>query len=164
MSLATDFWNKVNDKQAAKNLPYKSLLQSLQAIHPGSVLLLRNPSEEPWLGHLMNRGQLFSRYKLKYFRGTYKRCHQNASCIWIMKQGMIGTGFAYNAPSPGSPGVWYRHSWGLDRSTKTPRVIETTYRFTDYYGVSLDHEECKCFVLQNILPMLDTVMKKVNGI
>jgi hypothetical protein len=164
MSLAIDFWNKINNEQAAKNLQYKSLLQSLQAIHPSSVLLLRNPSEEPWLGHLTNRGQLFSRYKLKYFQGTYKRCHQNASCIWIMQQGMIGTGFAYNAPSRVSPGVWHRHSWGLDRSTKTPRVIETTYRFNDYYGVSLDNEECKCFVLQNILPMLNTVIKKVNWI
>jgi hypothetical protein len=81
-----------------------------------------------------------------------------------MQQGMIGTGFAYNAPSRVSPGVWHRHSWGLDRSTKTPRVIETTYRFNDYYGVSLDNEECKCFVLQNILPMLNTVIKKVNWI
>jgi len=164
MSLAIDFWNKINNEQAAKNLQYKSLLQSLQAIHPSSVLLLRSPSEEPWLGHLTKRGQLFSRYKLKYFPGTYKRCHQNASCIWIMQQGMIGTGFAYNAPSRVSPGVWHRHSWGLDRSTKTPRVIETTYRFNDYYGVSLDNEECKCFVLQNILPMLNTVIKKVNWI
>jgi hypothetical protein len=164
MSLAIDFWNKINNEQAAKNLQYKSLLQSLQAIHPSSVLLLRSPSEEPWLGHLTKRGQLFSRYKLKYFHGTYKRCHQNASCIWIMQQGMIGTGFAYNAPSRVSPGVWHRHSWGLDRSTKTPRVIETTYRFNDYYGVSLDNEECKCFVLQNILPMLNTVIKKVNWI
>jgi hypothetical protein len=164
MSLAIDFWNKINNEQAAKNLQYKSLLQSLQAIHPSSVLLLRSPAEEPWLGHLTKRGQLFSRYKLKYFPGTYKRCHQNASCIWIMQQGMIGTGFAYNAPSRVSPGVWHRHSWGLDRSTKTPRVIETTYRFNDYYGVSLDNEECKCFVLQNILPMLNTVIKKVNWI
>ncbi len=163
MSLTIDFWNKVNQNQAAKNQQYKSLLQTLQAIHPGSVLLLRTPSDEPWLGHLIDRGQLFSRYRLKNFRGSHKRCHQNASCIWIMQKGLIGTGFGYTAPSPSLPGAWYRHSWGLDYSTKMPRVIETTHKFNDYYGVELDNEECKCFVLQNVLPMVKTVIEKIRG-
>lgn len=92
MSLPIDFWNKVNQQEAAKNRQYKSLLQSLQAIHPGSVLLLRSPSDEPWLGQLLDRGQLFSKNQLKSFRGTRKRCDQNASCLWIMEQGSIATG------------------------------------------------------------------------
>ena len=132
MSSHIDFWNKVNHKQAAKSPYYKTLLQSLQAIRPGSVLLLRTPSDEPWLGQLIKRGQLFSRDKLKSFRGSHKRCHQNASCIWIMEQGLIGTGFAYTEYSSALPGAWYKHSWGLDYSTKTPRVIETTHKFKDY--------------------------------
>jgi len=164
MSLRIDFWNKLNNKQAAKNQHYKSLLQLLQVIRPGSLLLLRTPTDAPWFGQLIKRGQRFSTAKLRSFRGSRKRCHQNASCIWIMEQGLIATGFAYNGPSTLSPGAWHQHSWGLDYSTKTPRVIETTHKFEDYYGVKLDNEECKCFVLQNILPMLNTVMKKVNGI
>jgi len=80
-----------------------------------------------------------------------------------MEQGSIGTGFAYIAPSRLSPGAWYQHSWGLDYSTKTPRVIETTHKFKDYYGVELDNEECKCFVLQNVFPMLKTVIEKINA-
>jgi hypothetical protein len=161
MSLRIDFWNELNNKQAAKNQQYKSLFQSLQAIHPGSVLLLRAPSDEPWLGQLIKRGQLFSRKNIKSFRGSRKRCHQNASCIWIMDQGLIGTGFGYTRTSPQYPGAWYRHSWGLDYSTKMPRVIETTHKFKDYYGVELDDDECKCFVLQNVLPMLNTLIEKI---
>ena len=161
MPLGIDFWKKVNNKQAAKNTQYKSLVQSLQTIHPGSVLLLRAPSDEPWLGQLISRGQLFSTDRVKSFRGSHKRCHQNASCIWIMEQGLIDTGFGYTAPSPLHPGAWYRHSWGLDYSTKMPRVIETTHKFKDYYGVELDSEECKCFVLQNVLPMVKTVIGKI---
>ena len=69
MSLPIAFWNKVNQQQAAKNRQYKSLLQSLQAIRPGSVLLLRSPSDEPWLGQLIKRGQLFSKNRIKIFRG-----------------------------------------------------------------------------------------------
>jgi len=163
MSLPIDFWNKVNQQQAAKNRQYKSLLHSLQAIHPSSVLLLRSPSDEPWLGQLLDRGQLFSKNQLKSFRGTRKRCHQNASCLWIMEQGSIATGFAYNASSPGSTGAWYRHSWGLDYSTETSRVIETTHKFKDYYGVKLDNEECKCFVLQNVLPIVKTVIEEIHA-
>ncbi len=163
MSSHIDFWNKLNNKQAAKSQHYKSLFQSLRAIRPGSLLLLRRPSDEPWLGQLINRGQRFSRDKLKSFRGSQKRCHQNASCIWIMEQGLIGTGFAYTGPSSLSPGVWHQHSWGLDYSRKTPRVIETTYKFDDYYGVKLENEECKCFVLQNVLPMVKTVILKISA-
>jgi hypothetical protein len=80
-----------------------------------------------------------------------------------MEQGLIATGFAYAAPSLSFPGAWYQHSWGLDYSTKTPRVIETTHKFEDYYGVELDKEECKCFVLQNVLPMLKTVIDKISA-
>src|SRR6266850_2504150 len=163
MSSHIDFWSKLNQKQAAKNLHYNTLLQSLQAIRPGSVLLLRTPSDEPWLGQLIKRGQLFSKDKLKNFRGSHKRCHQNASCIWIMEQGSIGTGFAYTEYSSVLPGAWYQHSWGLDYSKKTPRVIETTHKFKDYYGVELDNEECKCFVFQNVLPMVKTVIEKINA-
>src|SRR5580765_7968941 len=163
MSSHIDFWNKVNNKQAAKSQHCKSLFQSLQAIRPGSVLLLVTPSDEPWLGQLIKRGQLFSRDKLKSFRGSHKRCHQNATCIWIMGQGSIGTGFAYTEYSSVLPGAWYQHSWGLDYSTTTPRVIETTHKFKDYYGVELDSEECKCFVLQNVLPMVKTVIEKINA-
>jgi hypothetical protein len=163
MSSHIDFWNKVNNKQAAKSQHYKSLFQSLQAIRPGSVLLLRTPSDEPWLGQLIKRGQLFSRDKLKSFRGSHKRCHQNASCIWIMEQGLIGTGFAYTEYSSVLPGAWYQHSCGLDYSTKTQRVIETTHKFKDYYGVELDNEECKCFLLQNVLPMVKTVIEQINA-
>jgi len=163
MSLRIDFWNKLNNKQAAKSRQYRSLFKALRAIHPGSVLLLRAPSDEPWLGQLIKRGQLFSRDKVKSFRGSRKRCHRNASCIWIMEQGLIGTGFSYTAPSRLSPGAWHQHSWGLDYSTKTPRVIETTHKFKDYYGVGLDNEECKCFVLQNVLPMVKTVIEKINA-
>ena len=163
MSLRIDFWNKLNNKQAAKNQNYKSLLQLLQVIRPGSLLLLRTPTDEPWFGQLIKRGQRFSTAKLRSFRGSRKRCHQNASCIWIMEQGLIGTGFAYTGPSTLSPGAWHQHSWGLDYSTKTPRVIETTHKFEDYYGVKLDNEECKCFVLQNVLPMVKTVIKKINA-
>ena len=162
MSSHIDFWNKLNQKQAAKSPYYKTLFQSLQAIRPGSVLLLRTPSDEPWLGQLIKRGQLFSRDKLKSFRGSHKRCHQNASVIWIMEQGLIGTGFAYTEYSSVLPGAWYQHSWGLDYSRKTPRVIETTHKFKDYYGVELDNKECKCFVLQNVLPMVKTVIEKIN--
>ena len=79
-----------------------------------------------------------------------------------MQKGLIGTGFGYTAPSPSLPGAWYRHSWGLDYSTKMPRVIETTHKFNDYYGVELDNEECKCFVLQNVLPMVKTVIEKIH--
>ena len=164
MSLPFDFWKKVNQNQAAKNRQYKRLLQSLQAIQPGSVLLLRNPSDEPWLGQLLNRGELFSKARLKSFRGSRKRCHQNASCIWIMEQGLIATGFAYNTVSPGSTGAWYRHSWGLDYSSEIPRIIETTYKFKNYYGVKLDDEECKCFVLQNVLPMVEALIDKINAV
>lgn len=163
MSLRINFWNKVNAKQAAKDVQYRTLLKSLQAIRPGSVLLLRNSSDEPWLGQLIKRGQLFSKNRIKIFRGSRKRCHQNASCIWIMEQGLIATGFAYNTPSPGSTGAWYRHSWGLDCSREIPRIIETTYEFKNYYGVKLHNEECQCFVLQNVLPMVETVIEKINA-
>lgn len=156
------FWNNVNQKQAARHRQYSRLLQRLQAIHPGSVVVLRTPSDEPWLAHLIERGQLFSRDKLKNFRGSRNRCHQNASCIWIMEQGMIATGFAYKASSRLFPGAWYRHSWGLKGSTRSPRVVETTHEFDDYFGVKLDHEECKCFVLQNVLPMVETVLNKIG--
>ena len=44
-----------------------------------------------------------------------------------------------------------------------PRVIETTHKFKDYYGVELDNEECKCFLLQNVLPMVKTVIEKINA-
>jgi len=164
MSSPFDFWKKNNQKQAAQSRQYKSLLQSLQAIHPGSVLLLGNPSDEPWLGQLIKRGQLFSKNGIKSFRGSRKKCHQNASCIWIMEQGLIATGFAYNTPSPGSSGAWYRHSWGLDYSGEKPSIIETTYKFKNYYGVRLDNEECKCFVLQNVLPMVEPLIEKINAV
>ena len=39
MSLRIDFWNKLNNKQAAKNQNYKSLLQLLQVIRPGSLVV-----------------------------------------------------------------------------------------------------------------------------
>lgn len=65
----------------------------------------RHRSDEPWLGQLIKRGQLFSRDKLKSFRGSHKRCHQNASGIWIMEQGLIGTGFAYTEYSRLLPGA-----------------------------------------------------------
>jgi hypothetical protein len=162
-ALAVDYWKKLNDHQAAKSPQYKGLLQALQAIHPGSLLLLRSPSDESWLGQLAKRGQLFSKSRIKAFRGAPNQCHQNASCVWIMEQGLIGTGFAYVAPSSRSPGWWHQHSWGLNYSTKTPLVIETTHEFEDYYGVELDNEECKCFVLQNVLPMLATVIDKVRA-
>jgi hypothetical protein len=29
--------------------------------------------------------------------------------------------------------------------------------------VGLDNEECKCFVLQNVLPMVKTVIEKINA-
>jgi len=64
MSLRIDFWNKLNNKQAANNQHYKSLLQLLQVIRPGSLLLLRTPTDEPWLGQLIKRGQRFSRDKV----------------------------------------------------------------------------------------------------
>ena len=163
MALPIDFWSKLNDKQAAKSREYKRLLQSLQAIRPDSVLLLRSPSDEAWLGQLVKRGQRFSKGHAKSFRGRRNRCHQNASCIWIMEQGLIGTGFAYTVPSPPSPGAWHRHSWGLDYSREKLRVIETTQEFDAYFGVKLDNEECKCFVLQNVLPMLKTVIEKVSA-
>ena len=81
---------------------------------------------------------------------------KSTSELRLMEQGLIGTGFAYTEYSSVSPGAWYQHSWGLDYSTKTPRVIETTHKFKDYYGVELDNEECKCFVLQNVLPMTES--------
>jgi hypothetical protein len=164
MSLQIESWSRLNKRHAARNPLYKSLLQSLQTIRSGSVLRLRTPSAEPWLGQLIKRGQNFSRYKLKVFPGSRKRCHQNASCIWIMDQGVIATGFAYAAASSHSPGSWHRHSWGLDCATSTPRIIETTHKFENYYGVILDNEECKCFVLQNVLPMAKTVIEKINAI
>src|SRR5258707_4077034 len=80
-----------------------------------------------------------------------------------MEQGLIGTGFAYSGPATLSADAWHQHSWGLDYSTKPPGVIETTHKFEDYYGVKLDNEECKCFVLQNVLPMVKTVIKKINA-
>lgn len=76
---------------------------------------------------------------------------------------VIGTGFAYTEYSSVLPGAWYQHSWGLDYSTKRPRVIETTHKFTDYYGVELNNEEGKCFVLQNVLPMVKTVIERINA-
>ena len=41
-------------------------------------------------------------------------------------------------------------------------MVETTHEFDDYFGVKLDHEECKCFVLQNVLPMVETVLNKIG--
>jgi hypothetical protein len=41
-------------------------------------------------------------------------------------------------------------------------VVETTHEFDDYFGIKLDHEECKCFVLQNVLPMVETVLNKIG--
>jgi len=79
-------------------------------------------------------------------------------------QVLIATGFAYNTPSPGSSGAWYRRSWGLDYSGEKPSIIETTYKFKNYYGVRLDNEECKCFVLQNVLPMVEPLIEKINAV
>jgi len=69
MSLRIDFWNKLN-KQAEKNRQYKSLFKALRAIHPGSVLLLRAPSDEPWLGQLIKRGQLSPGIRLNASAGV----------------------------------------------------------------------------------------------
>jgi hypothetical protein len=82
MALPVDFWNKLNNKQAAQSRECKRLLQSLQAIRPDSVSLLRSPSDESWLGQLVKRGQRFSKDRVKSFSGGRNRCHQNASCIW----------------------------------------------------------------------------------
>jgi hypothetical protein len=68
MSLRINFWNKVNAKQGAKDVQYRTVLQSLQAIHPDSVLLLRNSSDEPWLGQLIKRGRFSPKTALKFSR------------------------------------------------------------------------------------------------
>src|SRR5258706_13558204 len=100
MSLPIDHWNNLNKQQAVKSREYKRLLESLQAIRPGSVLQLDGPSDQQWLSQLLERGQRFSRTKVEHFLGSRNLCHQNASAIWIMEQGIIGTGFAYSASSP----------------------------------------------------------------
>jgi len=53
---------------------------------------------------------------------------------------------------------------GLDYSGEKPNIIETTYKFKNYYGVRLDNEECKCFVLQNVLPMVEPLIEKINAV
>jgi len=154
-----DHWNKINKEQAAKSDEYKRLLQSLRAIRPDSVLILAATTHQPWLDQLIKRGQLFSRYRIKHFPGSRNRCHHNVCALWIMEQSVICTGFAYDVPHPPWPGAWYSHSWGLDCSKKTPRVIETTgCRFKDYYGVQLDDEDCQHFAIRVVVPMVETIL------
>jgi hypothetical protein len=43
--------------------------------------------------------------------------------------------------------AWFRHSWVYD--TKEDRIIETTTKFTDYYGVELAGKPLNNFLIKH---------------
>jgi len=148
MTQRSDYSEKLNSEQAGKDPRYRALLETLQGIHPGSVLLLPAADDEE-IDLLLNRGKLFSHKKIRIFPGSRWRCHENAACLWIMEQASIATGFAYQNSGEGG---WFWHPWGID---STDKIIETTHKFQDYWGVELNRAESQKFALDHISPMFE---------
>jgi len=148
MTQRSDYWEKLNSEQAGKDPRYKALLETLQGIHPTSVLLLPSADYSD-LDLLLKRGKLFRAKKIRIFPGSRWGCHKNAACLWIMEQASIATGFAYQIS--GNSGGWFPHSWGIDGTT----IIETTQKCNSYWGLELNHAESQTFALDQIVPMFE---------
>lgn len=121
--------------------PTETLKEKLLSIDGNDVKLGLDSEEE--LQRMVKDGTLFGK-KIIRIKGERGRCHKNVADRYRRigrDKFRIASGYAL------SDGVWYQHSWGLDRDEN---VIETTgNEYDEYYGYILNEEESDDFCFDN---------------
>lgn len=96
---------------------------------------------EPHLKKILDHGQLF-KHRVKRHWMIPGQCHRNAAKLWgkDVSGTTIVTGYARYGE------FWQQHSWVL----KGDRLVETTFRVDDYFGVALDEFTALKFWAENL--------------
>lgn len=117
---------------------WEALQQKLLAIG-GKRLIWRG--REPHLKSLLAHGQL-CKQRVKRHWMIPGQCHRNAAKLWgkDVSGTTIVTGYARWGD------FWQQHSWVL----KGDRLIETTFRVDDYFGMALDEFTALKFWFENL--------------
>lgn len=119
-------------------------LQQKILAHGGSRVLWRGG--EPHLKDLLAHGQLFKQ-RVKRHWMIPGQCHRNAAKLWgkDVSGTTIVTGYARYGE------FWQQHSWAL----KADRIVETTFRVDDYFGMALDEPAALRFWFANLAAHAD---------
>lgn len=130
------FLQKRTDQMLEKRPYLKPLLKRLLSLG-GEAVVLWNDNNGPYgVAHLIEQGSLFNKQGLEVIKGEPSRCHENVFALWANKPDdyLIVTGYGLS-----DDGIWRPHSWCVDR--KTGKIIETTERREEYFGVEFSEHE-----------------------
>lgn len=118
---------------------WSQFTKKLLAIDGQEVIWLER---EPHLIHLLSNGQLCEQ-AVRIQRGRRNACHYNAARLWAkdVTNTQLVTGYGFRR----ADGLWRQHSWIV----KGDKLIETTVRFDNYYGVVLKPLEALEFWVTN---------------
>jgi hypothetical protein len=99
-----------------------------------------SPQPCPFISVIAGRGQLMD-LPITVRRIQASCCHYNVASLWDQRKERgrlkaITTGYALS-----EDGIWRWHSWGLT----TTRIIETTIRKLQYFGIPLHAEGADYF-------------------
>jgi hypothetical protein len=85
---------------------------------------------------LKKNGYLHSIDGLHFAKGKAHDCHDNV-CTLVKKDPTVQTATGYGLDK--KEGVWYRHSWGVDKDNK---IVETTpgQPMAAYFGIIQDQK------------------------
>ena len=123
---------------------FVTLVDRLLAI--AGIRVVPPGAPDPDLEALLRQGQIWDGLA-RLVLGEPGRCHVNAASLYQRNSTRfrIVTGYALSAD-----GLWRQHSWVYDISPRRRRrIIETTERRVQYYGVMLSPAEATAFVYCN---------------
>lgn len=97
---------------------------------------------------ILEYGQFWLGHGAKMMRGQASRCHSNVSELWELNhkdhEFYICTGYALS-----KDGMWRQHSWGILKTPRSIKIIETTTPRIAYYGFAMDEKMAEKFADEN---------------
>lgn len=95
---------------------------------------------------ILEYGQFWIGYSAKKMIGAPSQCHRNTCELWELNKDKmkICTGYALS-----DDGMWRQHSWGIVKTPRSIKIIETTKERVAYYGFIMTDEQAKEFTYWN---------------